>query len=149
MRRLVLLLAALGCMAAAGDPSERLADPGQEARARALYQQIRCVVCQNESIDDSEAEVAALLRRSVREQIAAGRSDAEVRAYLVDRYGEFVLLKPSWSAANALLWAMPLMLLLAGGGVILWRARRAQVEIDAESLSPEEEARLAALTRDE
>ena len=76
MRRLLIALLALGCIAAAGDPSERLADPAQEARARELFEEIRCVVCQNESINDSEAELARDLRRVVREQVEAGRSDA-------------------------------------------------------------------------
>ncbi|MBX7249675.1 MAG: cytochrome c-type biogenesis protein CcmH [Caulobacteraceae bacterium] len=148
MRRLLLALAALACIAAAGDPSERLADPAQEARARALYREIRCVVCQNESIDDSEAEVAGLIRQSVREQIRAGRTDAEVRAYLVDRYGEFVLLKPALSPANLLLWGAPAALLVLAGGLLMWRARRAPAQIGAEPLTEEEEARIAALTGD-
>lgn len=147
MRRLLIALGALLCIAAAGDPTERLSDPAQEARARALFQEIRCVVCQNESIDDSEAELAADLRRVVREQVAAGRSDAQVRTYLVDRYGEFVLLKPSFGPGNAALWLTPALLLLIAAGGILWRARRASAEIVPDSLSPEEEARLATLTR--
>lgn len=146
MRRLLLAIAALCCIAAAGDPAERLPDPAQEARARALFAEFRCVVCQNESIDDSDAEVAALLRRTVREQVAAGRTDAQVRDYLVDRYGEFVLLKPTFSAGNAVLWLLPLALFAAGAGVILWRARRTGAQSGDEPLSPEEEARLATLT---
>lgn len=150
MKRLLLslgvLLAALVCIAAAGDPSERLPDPAQEARARSLFQEIRCVVCQNESIDDSEAELAGLLRRTVREQVAAGRSNAEVRTYLVDRYGEFILLKPSFSAGNLLLWLTPLGLLLGAGGVIMWRARRTGPQTVAAPLTAEEEARLSTLT---
>ena len=121
MRRLLLAIAALFCIAAAGDPSERLPDPAQEARARALFAEFRCVVCQNESIDDSDAEVAGLLRRTVREQVAAGRTDAEVRTYLVDRYGEFVLLKPTFSAGNAVLWLLPLALLAAAYPLRAWR----------------------------
>lgn len=146
MRRLLIALLALGCIAAAGDPSERLPDPAQEARARDLFEEIRCVVCQNESINDSEAELARDLRRVVREQVGAGRSDAQIRTYLVDRYGEFVLLKPSFGPANAALWLTPALLLLLAAGGILWRARRARGEIVVESLSAEEEARLATLT---
>jgi cytochrome c-type biogenesis protein CcmH len=146
MRRLLAVLGALACIAAAGDPQERLPDPAQEARARALYQQIRCVVCQNESVDDSEAELAGLIRESVRSQIRAGRSDAEVRAYLVDRYGEFVLLKPSFSPGNLILWGTPAVLLILSGGFIMWRARRAPAQIGAEPLTPEEEAKITALT---
>ncbi len=149
MRRLLLAIAAFFCIAAAGDPSERLPDPAQEARARALFAEFRCVVCQNESIDDSDAEVAGLLRRTVREQVAAGRTDAEVRTYLVDRYGEFVLLKPTFSAGNAVLWLLPLALLAGAGGLILWRARRTGAQSVEQPLSPEEEARLATLTADE
>jgi cytochrome c-type biogenesis protein CcmH len=146
MRRFLLTLGALLCIAAAGDPADRLPDPAQEARARALFAEIRCVVCQNESIDDSEADLAALLRRSVREQIAAGRSDAQVRAYLVDRYGEFILLKPAFSTGNAALWLTPLLLLMGAGGVILWRAGRTGAQTAPEPLSAEEEARLSTLT---
>lgn len=149
MRRFLLAIAALGCIAAAGDPSERLPDPAQEARARALFAEFRCVVCQNESIDDSDAEVAGLLRQTVREQVAAGRTDAEVRAHLVDRYGEFVLLKPTFSVANAVLWLLPLALLAGAGGLILWRSRRTRGQSVEQPLSPEEEARLATLTADE
>lgn len=148
--RLLIVLAALFLVAgAASDPSERLPDPAQEARARALFSQVRCLVCQNESIDDSDAEVAGLLRRTVREQVAAGRTDAEVRAYLVDRYGEFVLLKPTFSAGNAVLWLLPLALLAGAGGLILWRTRRTGAQSVEQPLSPEEEARLATLTADE
>lgn len=146
MKRLLLILGAIGCIAAASDPTERLADPAEEARARALFQQIRCVVCQNESIDDSEAEIAQDLRRVVREEVAAGRSDQQIRDALVDRYGEFVLLKPSFSAANAVLWLTPFLLLLGAGGWLLWRARRSPAPEVSETLTPEEEARLAALT---
>lgn len=147
MRRLLTVLGALMCLAAAGDPSERLPDPDQEARARDLFREIRCVVCQNESIDDSEAELAGDLRRVVREQVAAGRSDVEIRAYLVDRYGEFVLLKPSFGVGNLVLWLTPAALLLIAGGLILWRTRRARPEIDTVELSAEEEAALTALTQ--
>jgi len=148
MRRFLLILGAIGCLAAASDPTERLPDPAQEARARALFQQIRCVVCQNESIDDSEAEIAQDLRRVVREEVAAGRSDQQIRDDLVGRYGEFVLLKPTFSAANAVLWLTPLLLLLGAGGWLLWRAHRSPAPIGADALTPEEEARLAALTDD-
>jgi cytochrome c-type biogenesis protein CcmH len=136
-------LAAIFCLAAAADPGERLADPGQEARARALFEQIRCVVCQNESIDDSEADLARDLRQTVREQIATGQSDREVRRFLVQRYGEFILLRPRFSAANAAAWLAPFLIVLVGGGVLLLRARRAPPP--GETLTPEEEARLAQL----
>jgi cytochrome c-type biogenesis protein CcmH len=142
MRRLALVLAALVCMAAASDPADRLPDPGKEARARALFTQVRCMVCQNESIDDSDAELAADLRRLVREQVSAGRSDTEVKAYLVSRYGEFVLLKPALSWTNGLLWGAPILVLLAGG--LLLRGRFRPVPAEAE-LSEKETARLNEL----
>jgi cytochrome c-type biogenesis protein CcmH len=144
MKRLLLAaVASLGLMAAASDPSERLPDPAQEARARALFQQVRCVVCQNESIDDSEADLARDLRRSVREQVRAGRTDAEIRRFLVDRYGQFILLRPSFSAGNALLWIGPFAILVLGGTVLLLQARRRRVP-DA-PLTPAEQAELDAL----
>ena len=146
-RRFILLLAALGgmvCLAAASDPAERLHDPAKEARARALFSQIRCVQCQSESIDDSEAPLARDLRQIVREQVAAGRSDAEVKRYLVQRYGEFVLLKPSFAGANAALWLIPLLAALAGGaGFAVYVRRRG--EAPEPGLSPEEESEVRNL----
>lgn len=147
MRRLLLALTALMLMAgAASDPSERLKDPAQEARARHLFTEIRCLVCQNESIDDSDAELAGDLRRVVREQIAAGRTDAEVKAFMTDRYGEFALLKPRFNWANALLWLGPFLAALAGLGLLLARFRPRE---PTPALSSDEETRLAALLDDE
>lgn len=142
IRTLGLLLAALICVAAAPEASERLADPAREARARALFREVRCLVCQNESIDESSAGLAVDLRRLVRDQVAAGRSDSDIRTYLTDRYGEFVLLKPRFSAANAMLWATPVIAVLGGGLLLLGVLRRRS---DTSQLSPEEEARLATL----
>jgi len=142
MRRLLIGLAALLCIAAASDPAERLADPAQEARARQIFQEVRCLVCQNESIDDSEAELAADLRQVVRGQVAAGRSDAQIRDFLVARYGEFVLLKPPFSAGNAALWAGPFVVLLLGALLLVVLLRR---RAEPAALSTEEEARLSAL----
>jgi cytochrome c-type biogenesis protein CcmH len=144
LARALAVLAAVFCLAAAADPADRLADPGQEARARALFSEIRCVVCQNESIDDSEADLARDLRQTVRGQIAAGRSDAEVRGFLVQRYGEFILLRPRFSPANAAAWLVPFLIVLAGGAALLLRARRAAPPPEA-PLTAEEEARLAQL----
>ena len=93
-RALAAMLAGVLCLAAAADPADRLADPAKEARARAIFADVRCLVCQNESIDDSEAELAGDLRKLVREQVQAGRSDAEIKHFLTDRYGEFVLMTP-------------------------------------------------------
>jgi cytochrome c-type biogenesis protein CcmH len=144
--RLAAVAGALFCLAAASDPSERLADPGQEARARAITRDVRCLVCQNESIDDSEATLAADLRKLVREQVAAGKSDAEVKAYLKSRYGEFVLLKPPFSWGNAALWGAPFLVAAVGGALLIFRRRSGpQLEV----LSPEEEARIDKLIRDE
>ena len=100
MRRLLVVVTAILCMAAAADPAERLANPDQEARARHIFSQVRCLVCQNESIDDSQADLAGDLRKLVRDQIVSGRSDDQVRDYLISRYGEFVLLKPAFSLGN-------------------------------------------------
>lgn len=143
--RIFLVLAALVSLAAASDPSERLPDPAQEARARTLFSQVRCLVCQNESIDDSTAELAGDLRKVVREQIAAGRSDGEVKRFLTDRYGEFVLLKPRFSVGNAALWLAPFLAVLAGLGLLASRWRRREATQD---LSSDEETRLAALLDD-
>jgi cytochrome c-type biogenesis protein CcmH len=142
-RALAVAAAAMVCMAASADPSERLKDPSQEARARHLFQQLRCVVCQNESIDDSDADLAKDLRMIVRQQVAAGRSDDQIRAFLVDRYGEFILLKPQLSVGNAVLWLTPVLILLAGGALFVSQARK-PVRLEA-ALTPDEEKRLRAL----
>lgn len=146
MRRLLIILGAVFCLGAASDPSERLPDPEQEARARALFEQVRCVVCQNESIDDSEAELARDLRAVVREQVAAGRSDREIKAFLVERYGDFVLLRPPVSGRTLVLWGAPFALLLAAGvGLLALRRRAPPAE---PPLTAEEEAALATLSPD-
>ena len=142
-RLLFAALAAVLCMgASAADPSQQLKDPAQEARARSLFRQIRCLVCQNESIDDSEATLADDLRKLVRAQVAEGRTDAEIRRFLTDRYGEFVLLKPRFSAGNAVLWLGPFAVVLIGGAAFLLLRRRETAETP---LSEEEEARIAVL----
>lgn len=114
MIRLLAALAALICLAAAPAPAERLTDAAQETRARALMSEIRCVVCQNESIDDSEAPLAADMRRLVRRQVEAGRTDAEIKTFLVRRYGDFVLLRPRLTSETAVLWAAPVIAVVAG-----------------------------------
>ncbi len=141
----------VGCPAAyAVQPDEIMADPGKEARARDLSRELRCMVCQNQSIDDSEAPLARDLRLLVRERIAAGDSDAQVIDFLVARYGEFVLLKPRFNPHTLLLWLLP-PLALAGGGLALWtysrrRAKFPGVEGQALlKLTAEEEARLERL----
>jgi cytochrome c-type biogenesis protein CcmH len=131
-------------------PDEIMSDPAMEARARDLSRELRCMVCQNQSIDDSEAPLARDLRLLVRERIAAGDSDAQVMDFLVARYGEFVLLKPRLRPHTLLLWLLP-PLALVGGGLALWgngrrRARLVAQEGDpALRLSADEEARLQKL----
>ena len=110
----LLAVALLG--AAAADPADRLKDPAQEARARSLFRDVRCLVCQSESIDESDATLAHDLRQLVRAQIAQGQSDGQIRAFLVARYGQFVLLTPKGSLGNAILWAGPLVVVLGGRG---------------------------------
>lgn len=145
-RRFAAIVGAALCLAAAHDPADQLRDPKQEARARALFQETRCLVCQGESIDDSDAELAGDLRSAIRAQVAAGRKDDEVRTFLSARYGDFVLFRPRFSATNALLWGGPFV--IAGlGAVLLFRRRR--TAIATAPLSPEEEARLQALTLEE
>ncbi|MDF0664379.1 cytochrome c-type biogenesis protein CcmH, partial [Rhizobium sp. 268] len=126
MRRLLLafVLMLLAAPAFAVNPDEVLADPALEARARALSAELRCMVCQNQSIDDSNADLAKDLRLLVRERITDGDSDEAVLNYIVSRYGEFVLLKPRFSMKTGLLWGAPALLVLAGGLSLLVFARR-------------------------
>ena len=125
-------------------PDEILADPVLEARARSISKEVRCLVCRNESIDDSNASLARDLRLLVRERLTAGDSDAEVLDYLVERYGEFVLLKPKFSAANAALWLAGPAAFLIGLIVIVayHRARRPHAEAREAPLTDEEKRRL-------
>ena len=145
-RALLAALAGVLCMGAASDPAERLPDPAQEARAREIFREVRCMVCQNETIDDSEAELARDLRMVVREQVKAGRSEAEVKAFLTARYGEFVLMRPSFSAGNLALWLGPLLVVLGGAALLVTRLRNRSPEAE---LSPQETDRLARLYDDE
>jgi cytochrome c-type biogenesis protein CcmH len=131
-------------------PDEVMSDPARESRARDLSRELRCMVCQNQSIDDSDAPLARDLRLLVRERIASGDSDAQVIDFLVTRYGEFVLLKPRFNSRTLLLWLLP-PLALAGGGLALWanmRRRSGPNARDDESLvklTADEEARLKRL----
>ncbi|TQF77173.1 cytochrome c-type biogenesis protein CcmH [Elioraea sp. Yellowstone] len=147
MRPLALVLVLLGAPAhAVIDPREMLPDPAQEARAREIGRGLRCLVCQNQSIDDSNADLARDLRRIVRERIAAGDSDAEVVRFVTDRYGDYVLLRPPVNAVTIGLWAAPALLLLAGGAVAAAYLRRRRAgPAEAPPLSPEERARLREL----
>ena len=142
VRTTLAAIAAVLCMAAASDPSERLSNPAQEAHARRLFEEFRCLVCQNESIDDSEAELARDLRTVVRQQIRAGKSDAEVRRFLTDRYGEFVLLTPKFSLANLALWGGPFVVVILGAGLLFGRLRNRSSD---EELSADEEQRVRRL----
>ena len=130
-------------------PDEMLANPKQEARARALSRELRCMVCQNESIDDSEAPLAHDLRVLVRERIKAGDTDAQIIDFLVARYGEFVLLKPRLSWHTAALWGLPPALLLFGAvlAFMTWTRRNRAAASDDEKLSNIEEERLANILR--
>jgi cytochrome c-type biogenesis protein CcmH len=137
-----LALAALGASSAwAVRPDEMLADPALEARARALSKELRCLVCQNESIDDSSADLAHDLRVLVRDRIKKGDTDEQALDYLVARYGEFVLLKPRFDLRNAALWGTPVVLLLAGGLFMMAGARRRR-RLPVSPLSADEKAEL-------
>jgi cytochrome c-type biogenesis protein CcmH len=147
MRRLaaVLLAAliALGSAAAAVEPGERLDDPALEARARDISRNLRCLVCQNQSIDDSNADLARDLRLLVRRRLLAGDDDAAVIAYVTDRYGDFVLLRPPFQPNTWLLWLTPLAVLALGaGGLGLAVRQRRRAVPEAPPLSPEERARI-------
>jgi cytochrome c-type biogenesis protein CcmH len=127
-------------------PDEVMSDPVKEARARDLSRELRCMVCQNQSIDDSEAPLARDLRLLVRERIATGDSDSQVIDFLVARYGQFVLLKPRFERQTLILWLLTPLLLIGGGFALWWHIRR-RPEGDASSqpLTADEQARLAAL----
>ncbi|APF37049.1 cytochrome c-type biogenesis protein CcmH [Chelatococcus daeguensis] len=149
MRRLLpafVVALALSLPALAVQPDEVLRDPALETRARAISAELRCLVCQNQSIDDSDAPLARDLRILVRERLTAGDSDREVRDFVVARYGDFVLLRPPVNWQTALLWGGPFLVLLAGIVAIAIAARRRRVEVSTTApLSDEEKARLAAL----
>jgi len=154
IRSLILALAAaltLGSAALAVQPDEKLADPALEARAREISKGLRCLVCQNETIDDSNADLARDLRLLVRERLTAGDNDEQVVQYVVDRYGEFVLLQPRFDAKNAVLWLGGPLLLLAGAAVayrVMTRQTRRSAAPGADALSEAEQRRLDELLRE-
>jgi cytochrome c-type biogenesis protein CcmH len=156
MRRMMAAFVALMLLASpaahAVQPDEIISDPAKEARARELSRELRCMVCQNQSIDDSDAPLARDLRLLVRERIGAGDSNSQVLDFLVARYGEFVLLKPRFERQTLLLWLLG-PLLLIGGGVALWlqirRRAHGGADVPPPPLTPDEQARLAALMSDE
>ena len=131
--------------ALAVQPSEMLADPALEARARAISENLRCPVCQGETIDDSNAPISRDLRLAVRERLVAGDSDTQVVDYVVARYGEFVLFKPRASGSSLILWLAGPAMLLAGAGIAFAALRRRAVAPEAAALSDEDKARLADL----
>jgi len=164
LRAIMLVLALLGTaygLSGAASPAiaqqtirtadQPLSDPALEARARALMREIRCVVCQSQSIDESDADIAANLRNIVREQIAAGKSEAEIRDYLVARYGDFVLLKPPFNRSTLVLWVAPFalaLIALVAGIATLCRGRAGSAAKAARDLSGSERERLNRLLGD-
>lgn len=146
----VLLLALWPLAAGAVQPDEILADPALEARAREISKELRCLVCQNQSIDDSNAGLARDLRLLVRERLVAGDSDEEVLSFVVARYGDFVLLRPPVRADTLLLWLAPAGILVLGGvGVAVAARRKARAGAVAPPLSAEESERLKRLMEGE
>ncbi|MFI5023459.1 MAG: cytochrome c-type biogenesis protein CcmH [Alphaproteobacteria bacterium] len=143
--QLVILLALLAAPARAVQPGEMLADPRLEARARAISEELRCLVCQNQSIDESNADLAHDLRVLVRERLVAGDSDAQAVKYIVDRYGQFVLLKPPVEPATYVLWLSPALLVLFGAAGIFVYLRRRRAQLEPAALSAAEEAELKRL----
>jgi len=156
MRRMMVTIVALMLLALpaahAVQPDEIMSDPAKEVRARDLSRELRCMVCQNQSIDDSDAPLARDLRLLVRERIAAGDSNSQVLDFLVARYGEFVLLKPRFERQTMLLWLLAPLLLISGG-LALWlqirRRARSGADLPAPPLTADEESQLAALMSDE
>lgn len=149
MRKIILAFTAFWLLippAFAVLPDEILSDPALEARARSLSKTLRCMVCQNESIDDSNAPLAKDLRILVRERIQAGDSDAQVRDFLVARYGEFVLLSPTFRMQTLWLWGIPALVLLGGGALLLF-SRSPNVKAKPKPLTTEEKKRLDALLK--
>ena len=152
MRRLLIvaLLTLLAVPTAiAVEPDEIISDPALESRARALSKELRCMVCQNQSIDDSDAPLARDLRVLVRERLQAGESDQQVIDFLVARYGEFVLLRPRFSWHTALLWFGPATILIFGtyGVLVLARRHRANMAAEQETLTAAEADRLSEILR--
>lgn len=150
MKRLILILALLASPALAVQPDEVLSDPVLEARARALGQELRCVVCQGENIDESNAGIARDLRLLVRERLVDGDSDREILDFMVVRYGEYVLMRPTWGGSNIILYiAGPVLLLLAlMAGFVYLRGRSGEQNAGDAALTKDEQARLAEILKE-
>jgi cytochrome c-type biogenesis protein CcmH len=144
----MLLSFCLAVSAAAYDPSEVLQNPALEQRARDLSSELRCLVCQNQSIDDSDAPLAKDLRILVRERLTKGDTDAQVKQFIVSRYGEFVLLKPRFGLHTLLLWCLPVALFLAGALLVYRRRKPVVTQTEPDALSAKEKARLKKLLED-
>ncbi|GBR53222.1 cytochrome c-type biogenesis protein CycL [Neokomagataea thailandica NBRC 106555] len=145
----VLFVGGLTGLALAVDsPSEMLHDPVQEKRAENIGAQLRCLVCQNESIEDSSAPLARDLRHVVREQVQSGKTDQEIMAWMTDRYGTFIRLSPPFSITTALLWIMPALALVSGVALAWWQFRQRNTAPPNDSLTDEERTRIAALTQE-
>jgi cytochrome c-type biogenesis protein CcmH len=150
LRATIVVFSLLGAsFAFAVQPDEILPDPALEMRARDLSRELRCMVCQNQSIDDSDAPLARDLRLLVRERLKTGDTDAQIVDFLVARYGDFVLLKPRFTAHTALLWLLPALILIAGAAALLVLRRRQRKAGISVKLSAEEEARVAELLKRE
>lgn len=148
MKKLLLVLALVASPAFAVNPDEVLDDPALESRARDISAELRCVVCRGENIDESNASIARDLRLLVRERLVEGDSNEQVINYIVDRYGEYVLMKPTTEGANLLLWfAGPALFLIALGGALVYLRGRSKSAEPAEALSQDEKARLDELMK--
>lgn len=149
MRVIMLLLCLLPVFAQAGEAQDMAKDPVLEKRMVGLAENLRCLVCQNESLASSHAELAEDLRREVRELMQKGMTDQEIKDYLVARYGDFVLYEPPVKGFTLLLWLGPFVLLMGGLGVLVLQLRNRRKAVAETTLSPEAEARAAALLNDE
>jgi cytochrome c-type biogenesis protein CcmH len=145
---MVLVVTALPSLAWCGDATPTAQDPVQERRAVRMAEQLRCLVCQNQSLAESNAELAVDLRRQIREQIGAGRSDGEIIDFMVQRYGDFVLYRPPVKATTILLWCGPALLLLAGIVVLVRNLRARRRLIQERALSEEERKQVEVLLAD-
>jgi cytochrome c-type biogenesis protein CcmH len=142
---MLVFVMALGQWAAAGGAPPPDAEPALEARVTALASELRCLVCQNQTLADSNAPLAMDLRNEIREKMRAGASERDVIDFLVARYGDFVLYRPPFKATTALLWAGPMLLMLGGVAALYYRLARRRREVEGAALSEEERARAAAL----